>query len=431
MNITLRQPRLWGTVRAIPSKSHVHRLLICAAFADGESVIRCPLTNNDIDATVRCLAALGAKIERTEDSFRVTPIPCDGGYHATPDALLDCGESGSTMRFLLPVVCALGKNGGLLGHGRLPERPLSPLYEELIAHGAVLSPQGTNPFQVRGRLTPGDYTIDGSVSSQFISGLLFALPLLDGESTLTITGKLESAPYITLTLQALHAFGADITKESDTFYRIRPGQFSTPGTVTAEGDWSGAAFWLTAGALSDEGLCVTGLSADSVQGDSAVLNILETMGASVCRDKDSITVRGGRLRGCVVDGAQIPDLIPILSVVAAAAEGETVFENIGRLRLKESDRIAAVTDMLTRLGAKNITSGEDWLKVGGGGLTGGTAEGWNDHRIVMSAAIASTVCTGPVTITGIEAADKSYPTFFEDLDRLTQKDFLCTACRGK
>lgn len=433
MNITLRRPRLWGTVAAIPSKSHVHRLLICAAFADGITRLRCPLTNSDIDATVRCLNAMGASIQRTGDSYTVTPIPYENGYILPAAPTLDCGESGSTMRFLLPVLCALGQGGAMAGHGRLPQRPLSPLYEELIAHGAVLSPQGSNPLQVGGALTAGEYAIDGSVSSQFLTGLLFALSLLPPDSRntsrLRVTGKLESAPYVTMTLDALASFGADITEDGENSWIIRPCRLHTPGTLDAEGDWSGAAFWLTAGALSFTGLTVTGLSAASTQGDAAVLSILTRMGASVTYTDNGIAVCGGSLRGCIIDGAQIPDLIPVLAVAAAAAEGETLFQNIGRLRLKESDRIAAITDLLTRLGAKHVTSGEDWLRVGGGGLTGGEADSWNDHRIVMSAAIASTVCAEPVTITGTEAVNKSYPTFFEDLDRLTQRDFLCTACR--
>ena len=430
MNITLTSPRLFGTVAAIPSKSHVHRLLICASLADGTSVIRCPSTSDDMDATVRCMTALGAKIEYAEEAFRVTPIPRDGeGIASVPDAAMDCGESGSTMRFLLPVVCALGKGGSITSHGRLPERPLSPLYEELVSHGADLSPAGTNPFRIAGKLTPGDYTLDGSVSSQFISGLLFALPLLNGPSTLTITGKLESAPYITLTLQALEAFGVHWQSADPMHYRITPTRYTTPGNVTAEGDWSNGAFWLTAGALSEEGLTVTGLSPDSVQGDSAIVPILERMGARVLREKGRLTISGGHLHGCEIDGAQIPDLVPVLSVAAAAAEGETLIRNIGRLRLKESDRIASVTDMLTSLGCTGVTSGEDWLKITGGGLTGGTVQSWNDHRIAMSAGIAATVCKNPVTITGAEAVRKSYPGFFDDLDRLTVKDFICTMHR--
>ncbi|MBQ8400704.1 MAG: 3-phosphoshikimate 1-carboxyvinyltransferase [Clostridia bacterium] len=427
MNITLSRPRLFGTVAAIPSKSHVHRLLICASLADTPSVIRCPLTSDDIDATVRCMTGLGAVIDRVGEEFHVTPIPGDGDrIAALPDAAIDCGESGSTMRFLVPVVCALGKGGSITSHGRLPERPLSPLYEELVSHGALLSPAGTNPFCISGTLTPGDYTLDGSVSSQFISGLLFALPLLDGPSTLTITGKLESAPYITLTLQALEAFGVHWQSDDPMHYRITPTGYASPGKVNAEGDWSNGAFWLAAGALSEAGLTVTGLSEDSVQGDSAILPILERMGAQVIREKGRLTVSGGHLHGTEIDGAQIPDLVPVLSVAAAAAEGETIIRNIGRLRLKESDRIASVTDMLTSLGCIGVTSGEDWLKIPGGGLTGGTVQSWNDHRIAMSAGIASTVCKDPVTITGAEAVRKSYPTFFDDLDRLTAKDFICT-----
>ncbi len=430
MEITLRHPVLTGQIAAIPSKSHVHRLLICAALADKPSVIRCPSVSDDMEATARCLAALGAHIEWTNEEYRVTPIPrLDGGYDSVANATIDCGESGSTMRFLLPVVCALGKGGAMLGHGRLPERPLSPLYEELAAHGAMLSPMGTNPLQVSGTLQPGAYTIDGGVSSQYISGLLFALPLLGESSTLTVTGKLESESYVTLTLQALDAFGVHWTRAGNRF-RLDKADYRTPGTVTAEGDWSNGAFWLAAGALSPTGMMIAGLSESSVQGDKAMVPLLTQMGASVTRDGVScLIVRGDGLCGCEIDGAQIPDLVPILAVVAAAAQGETVIRNIGRLRLKESDRIETVAEMLVSLGCTGVTSGPDWLRIVGGGLTGGIVQSHNDHRIAMAAAIAATVCKNPVTIVGAEAVRKSYPGFFGDLDRLTRRDFICTMCR--
>ncbi len=434
MEITLPHPVLTGEIAAIPSKSHVHRLLICAALADRPSVIRCPSVSDDMEATARCLNALGAAIEFTNEEYHVTPIPrAANGYASLADATIDCGESGSTMRFLLPVVCALGKGGAMLGHGRLPERPLSPLYEELVAHGAALSPMGTNPLQVSGTLQPGEYTIDGGVSSQYISGLLFALPLL-GESstsvtTLTVTGKLESESYVTLTLQALDAFGVHWTRAGNRF-RLDKAAYRTPGTVTAEGDWSNGAFWLAAGALSPTGLMVTGLSEASVQGDKAMVPLLAQMGASVTRDGvNTLIIRGDALHGCEIDGSQIPDLVPILAVVAAAAQGETVIRNIGRLRLKESDRIETVADMLVSLGCRSVTSGPDWLRIVGGELTGGTVQSHNDHRIAMSAAIAATVCKAPVTIVGAEAVRKSYPGFFGDFDRLTRRDFICTMCR--
>jgi len=432
MEITLHQPKPVGTVAAIPSKSHVHRLLICAALADGPAVIRCPLTSKDIDATVRCLTALGAGIRRVGELFHVTPIPYGNtGFLAKAGAAADCGESGSTMRFLLPVVCALGRGGALLGHGRLPERPLSPLYEELVAHGARLAPAGTNPLTVEGVLTPGAYRLDGSVSSQFISGLLFALPLLNGPSTLEITGKLESAPYITLTLRSLEAFGVHWIRESDMFFRIEPTRYRSPGQADAEGDWSNSAFWLTAGALSAEGITVTGLSLASVQGDRAVLEILRQMGANIQYAENGFTVRGGQLHGTEIDGSQIPDLVPILAIAAAAAQGETRITGIGRLRLKESDRIESVAEMLTRLGCHGVQTGPDWLSVAGGGLRGGRVDSWNDHRIVMAAAIAAAVCPEDVTIVGTEAADKSYPTFFADLDRLTGRGYICSACKPR
>lgn len=420
MNVTLTHPQLAGTISAIPSKSHVHRLLICAALADHVSRIRCPLTSDDIDATIRCMTALGANIHREAEDIVVTPIAMEQQTLTGP--LLDCGESGSTMRFLLPVVCALGRGGALVSHGRLPERPLSPLYEELVSHGAVLSPAGKSPLTVSGKLTPGDYRIDGSVSSQFISGLLFALPLLDAPSTLTITGKIESAPYITMTLDALDAFGVHWQTTDGRTYSIAPSRYTTPGNVVAEGDWSNGAFWLTAGALSPVGLTITGLRSDSVQGDRAIVPLLRDMGATVQTSNDSITISGGALHGIDIDGAQIPDLVPILSVAAAYASGETTIRNIGRLRLKESDRIQAVVDMLTSLGCTNVTAGTDWLHIEGGSLgkqnEDCTIQSWNDHRIVMSAAIAATVIDRPVTIVGAEAVRKSYPGFFSDMEKI-------------
>jgi len=437
MEITLSSPTLYGRVAAIPSKSHVHRLLICSALADTPTEIRCPLTNNDIDATVRCLTALGAQIQRNGGVFQVTPIPRDaktGAYRAQCNTL-DCGESGSTLRFLLPLLSALGCGGALLGHGRLPARPLSPLYEELTAHGVSLSPAGTNPLTVSGHLTSGTYVLNGSVSSQFITGLLYALPLLPGESTLEITGKLESAPYVQLTLEALETFGIHWKQENDTLYRISPSVYTSPGAVTAEGDWSNSAFWLTAGALSETGLIVTGLHRNSVQGDAAILSILQKMGAKITWMGKDVHIMAAGLQGCEIDGSQIPDLVPILSVAAAAAVGETYIYNIGRLRLKESDRITSIAAMLTSLGAQ-VTTGSDWLRIQGsgwghtpeGGLVGGTVNSCNDHRITMSAAIASMICHSPVTILGAEAADKSYPTFFKDFRLLHRQDYICSMC---
>jgi len=335
---------------------------------------------------------------------------------------------------MLPIASALGMNASFELEGRLPERPISPLYEVLLDHGCVLSPQGSSPFCISGRLLPGLFSLDAGVSSQFISGLLFALPLLDGDSELRLTGNVESFPYIELTMEMLKTFG--ITVEfKDMIFSIPGGQlYRSPGTVRVEGDWSNAAFWLAAGAIGGAGMQVvgdcdtnkgcavgvtcTGLDLQSLQGDRAVLDILEQFGAKVVLGDSSVTVSGGELRGIEIDARDIPDLVPILSVVAVAAKGVTKIHNAGRLRGKESDRLAAVASVFGGLGAE-IHETEDGLRISGGiPLIGGEASSWGDHRIAMSAAIAAILCSEPVMIHGAEAVDKSYPGFFEERRRL-------------
>ena len=382
MDITIQPGTLSGTVAAIPSKSQAHRLLICAAFADQETTLICPDTNRDMDATADCLCALGADIRRTKTGYTVTPI------RTVPEtATLNCCESGSTLRFLLPIVGALGVDATFLMEGRLPSRPLSPLWEEMERMGCTLSRPSANTIRCQGKLRQGAYTIDGSVSSQFITGLLLAL-LLVGDSPLEVTGKIESAPYIDMTLKVMCLFGAP--------------NLRSPGTVTVEGDWSNGAFWLAAKALGSD-LEVTNLSSDSAQGDRAVADILPLLQT-----------------GCpTVSAADIPDLVPILSVVAAANRG-AVFTDIRRLRLKESDRVASTVAMIQNLGG-NAEATDDTLTIFGTGLTGGTVNSVNDHLIAMAAAIASTVCSTPVTILGAQCVSKSYPRFWEEFSRLGGK----------
>jgi len=415
---------LCGTIKAIPSKSQAHRALICAALADEPANIICEGTSKDIEATKACLYALKT-----------------GGEDCVS---LPCGESGSTFRFLLPIVGALGRKASFILEGRLPERPLSPLYEELVRHGCKLSPQGSNPFTIEGKLTPGSYTLDAGVSSQFISGLLFALPLLDGDSELRLTGSVESFPYIELTLAMLERFGVKAEFEDMVFSIPGRQKYRSPGTVHIEGDWSNAAFWLCAGAIPGNEITVSGLDMNSGQGDKAVLEILERFGidlhgidlrGSNLRESDirgidlhgsdlrgidlhGIDLHGSDLRGIEIDAADIPDLVPILSVVAAAAKGTTIIRNAGRLRIKESDRLAAVTNMLATLGADIQETGDGLIIHGGKPLSGGTVSSWGDHRIAMSAAIAAVLCAEPVVIKGAEAVNKSYPTFFEERRRL-------------
>ena len=382
MDITIYPEKLSGIVNAIPSKSQAHRLLICAAFADGPTTLICPETNDDIQATAICLNALGADIRGRDSGYEIIPIKS-----IPNEALLDCGESGSTLRFLLPIVGALGVDATFRMGGRLPSRPLSPLWEEMERMGCNLSRPSENTIRCQGKLIAGDYFIDGGISSQFISGLLFAAALIDGKSQITVTGNLESKPYVDLTKQALQIFQAP--------------DFHTPGYVTVEGDWSNSAFFLAAQQLGSA-VTVTNLQTDSLQGDRMVATLLPQLS-----------------KHCEIDVRDIPDLVPILSVVAAAQNG-AVFTGIHRLRLKESDRVESVMRMIKNLGGK-AEADENTLTVYGTGLKGGTVDSMNDHRIAMSAAIASTVCTEPVTILGAQCVSKSYPHFWEEFSRLGGK----------
>ncbi len=380
MDLTIYPGKLSGTVKVIPSKSQAHRLLICAAFSDAPTTLLCPETNQDIEATKNCLNAMGAEITATETGFHVIPatkIPT----HAN----LPCGESGSTLRFLLPIAGALGICADFLMEGRLPDRPLSPLQEEMERMGCKLTRPEHGILRCSGRLQAGNYTLTGSVSSQFISGLLFALPLIAGQSTLAITGKLESAPYVDLTRQALSLFGYESK-------HIGYPPFHSPGQVYVEGDWSNGAFFLAAQALGNN-IALTGLNPSSVQGDRAAAELIPAL-------KEYQTI------SC----ADIPDLVPILSVVAACNQG-ALFTDVARLRLKESDRIASVSQMLNRLGCQTEVT-ENTLRVFPGHFRSCTVDACRDHRIAMAAAIAATKASGPVTILGADCVKKSYPEFW-------------------
>jgi 3-phosphoshikimate 1-carboxyvinyltransferase len=384
MDITLQPGKLSGAVTAPPSKSMAHRMLICAAFSDMPTELVCRQTSDDITATAEALRQICHFIAKTDYGYEICPC----GYESDPGPYslwIRCNESGSTLRFLLPIAGALGMEATFELEGRLPQRPLSPLWEEMERMGCKLFWESDNILHCSGKLKPGHYCIDGSVSSQFITGLLFALSLLDGESKLTITGKTESKPYISMTEKAMALFSAP--------------QYRTPGTISVEGDWSNGAFWLTAKQL-DSDLTVTGLEEASPQGDRAVADILPRL-----EDGNP-----------TISAADIPDLVPILAVAASAKNG-AVFTDIRRLRIKESDRVASVIAMLTALGGK-AEADENTLTVHPARLTGGTVDACNDHRIAMANAIASTVCTCPVTVLGAQCVQKSYPQFWEEFKHL-------------
>lgn len=402
---------LHGQLPAPPSKSAAHRALICAALADGNSVVAPLASSEDMAATTGVLRSMGTEIDFTADgSAKIT----SGCRPQDKMVLLDCRESGSTLRFLLPVACALGLTATIAGRGRLPERPLGPLMRALKAHGISFSGEKM-PFIVRGCLTPGRYELPGDVSSQFVSGLLFALPLLDEASEIVLTSPLQSAGYVDMTLAALGASGITV-EPTENGWKIPGGQHYRPGDRAVEADWSNAAFWLCAGAAGGE-VRLTGLSSVSTQGDRAIVEILKRFGADISADAHAIQCKAAKLRGIRIDAGPIPDLIPVLAVTAAFAEGETEIYNAARLRIKESDRLTSVTALLRGLGG-TVEEFPDRLVIHGGKLHGGIVDGMNDHRIVMSAAVAALGCEAPVIIRDAGAIAKSYPDFFDDFQKL-------------
>jgi len=393
-----------------------------AALSDKETMLACAETGaDDIRATADCLNALGAAVLRREDGFAVTPSSRQP-QKAGEALFLPCMESGSTLRFLLPVACALGLRCVFQMKGRLSQRPMAPLDAQLERHGIRLWREGPDTLCCEGRLQPGEYHLPGDISSQYITGLLMALPLLDSPSRLTVTQPIESGPYIDMTLEAARAFGHTpaVTRTArDSRYDIQgTGVFTSPSRIAVEGDWSNAAFWLCAGAMPGGDIQVRGLEKDSTQGDKEVCGILARMGAGVDWQAGTLAVKEGRRHGTEIDLGSAPDLGPVLAAVAAAGTGTTVVRNAARLRLKESDRLLAIARTLNALGA-SVTETGDGLEIHGRpALAGGTVDACGDHRIAMMAAVASAACAGPVTITGAQAVNKSYPAFWKDLAAL-------------
>ena len=409
MDIRIEPAALKGSVAAPPSKSEAHRLLICAALADRPTDIMLNTVSNDIAATITCLESMEAKIARINDCVTVSPAA------AGERAVLNCGESGSTLRFLLPVASALFESVDVTGSGRLPERPLNMLIEQMKRHGCTFS-NDKLPFTVTGRLSGGDFELSGNVSSQFVSGLLLASPLFECDTRIRIIGALESSGYVDLTVRAMADFGVSAEKTATAFCVDGGARYRSAGAVRVGGDWSNAAFWLCAGALGMD-VGVTGLDEESAQGDRQITKLLERFGALEKHTDDAVIITSGELCGQDIDVSQIPDLFPVLAAVGACARGKTRLYNAKRLRAKESDRIDSVASMLNALGIRSEQT-EDSLTVFGGCVHGGTVDSRNDHRIAMAAAILSVRADSPVTITGAEAVNKSYPAFFSDFNKL-------------
>ena len=383
MNVTITPGLLRGAITPPPSKSQAHRLLIAAALADGESRIEHLADSQDIQATRRCMAALKAPGE---------DLP-----------VLDCGESGSTLRFLIPVALALRGGGRFTGRGRLMERPQKP-YFDLFDEKGIAYRQEDGVLTVQGRLTPGTFALPGDVSSQFVTGLLYALPLLEGDSRITLTTPLESRGYVDMTLEALERFGIRAACPDGRTLRVPGGQTYRPCRAAVESDYSQAAFYYAANGLGGQ-VEILGLNPRSAQGDRCIV----PYHMQLCGPGEA-----------ELDVSQCPDLVPPLAAHAALRQGITRIVNAARLRIKESDRLTAVAQVLTALGA-DVVEGADRLTITGQpeGLAGGvTVDSHNDHRIAMMAAVAATRCAAPVTITGAECVAKSYPDFWEDYERL-------------
>ncbi len=408
--------KLNGTVSVPPSKSAAHRAIICASFAKGKSVIAPVELSNDIKATIGCMQALGADIMLEGKTLTV-----DGtNLFQTKSAFLDCGESGSTLRFLIPAAAVGGVEAEFVGHGKLPERPIGIYLDCLPQKGVVCETEGGLPLKTAGKLKSGIYQIPGNVSSQFITGLLLSLPLLDGDSEIILTSPAESVGYIHMTTDIMQSFGVQI-EESENGWKVRGGQHYQARNFTVEGDWSQAAFFMTAAALGGS-ITIDNLDTGSHQGDKACTEIYSRFGAEVTTDENgAITVTHNTLHGIDIDATNIPDAVPALAVTAALAEGTTHITGAARLRIKECDRLAAMRDGLSRLGANIRETDDGFIITGVDKLHGGTVEGYNDHRIVMSLAVASVGCDGEIVISDRESINKSYPTFFEDFKKLGGK----------
>ena len=404
-----------GTVNVPPSKSDVHRAIICAAMANGVSRISPVALSNDIKATIGCIKALGADAVLENNVLTV-----DGtNMYKNKTALLDCGESGSTLRFFIPIAAVGNVNATFVGKGKLPQRPIGIFTEALPKAGTVCKTEGGLPLEIKGQLKSGIFEIPGNVSSQFITGLLLALPILEGDSEIVLTSPLESVGYIAMTIRTMKQFGVNIDT-TENGWHIKGGQTYKSCNYTTDGDWSQAAFFMVLGAVSGK-VTVKGVAKDSTQGDKKCAEILARFGAKVTQLDNEVTVVKGELKAITIDASQIPDLVPVLSVCAAFAEGTTKIINAERLRIKECDRLKATAELLNNLGGK-VKELSDGLEITGvSSLKGGNVNGYNDHRIVMSAAVCAARSDEDITATFAMSINKSYPDFYIDYNSIGGK----------
>ncbi len=392
--VLLKNSTLNGSVILPPSKSAAHRALVCS-FLSGGGTVYPIIDSKDMKAMRQAVSAL------------------ENGK-----STVDCIESGNTLRFMIPVAAALGKKVTFTGSGRLPERPIGDYLRLLPEHGVKCVSDGSLPLSIEGSLTPGRYEIAGNISSQYITGLLLALPILDGDSEIVLTTALESKPYVDMTIKVMRDFGVAV-EERNNGYFVRGNQRYLKRDYRVESDWSQAAFFLAAGALGGD-VTVEGLDIDSVQGDKEIVNILKSFGAKIKISKNEIRSRKSELRGTEINVSDIPDTVPTLAVVASFAKGRTVISGGERLRYKESDRINSVVSNLKKMGV-NVQETPDGMIINGSNVKGAQLDGFNDHRIVMAFSIAALFADGETYITQADSVNKTYPDFFEDYNRLGGK----------
>lgn len=411
MDLKITPFSLSGEVFAPPSKSAAHRVLICGALAEGDSRITPYCSSDDIKATVECLSALGMKVEEGKEGYIASK--------AKPESKvkLNFGESGTTARFLLPIAAALGSETLAEGKNGLKKRPMEPIISALKEHSIEVT-NDKLPLKTKGKLTAGDFYLSGNISSQFISGLLLAAPLLEDEVNIVLTTPLQSVGYIDMTVDTMKKYGVEVQK-TESGWCVHKGSGYHSANTQIEGDWSAAACFMAAAAIGGD-IKIGGLNFLSCQGDMAALDVFAAFGANISIENDLLHIRKGTLRGIEVNAENIPDMVPAIAVTAAFASGKTVIRSVGRLRFKESDRIKTIVAMLDAMGIKTEVA-NDSLIVFGGKPKGAVIDSANDHRIVMAASIAACFAEGESIIKETQAVNKSYPEFFEDFRKLGGK----------
>ena len=417
MKAVIMKSQLKGEINAVASKSYSHRIMIASSLCEQPTIIKGLIKSKDEIATKLCLESMGATfnhiLEKGND-YEIVPI-CNKN---TVYPKLNCFESGSTLRFLLPVLCAKFGKGNVDGAISLRNRPLSDLINALTDHGAIIN-SNKLPLEVHQGILPGEFLIRGDISSQYISGLLFALPLLSGDSRIIIENKLVSKGYVDVTIDVLNRFGI-IIENCENGYFIKGNQkYISPGEIIIEGDWSNAAVLITAAAINGS-VTLNNLNPTSFQGDREIVAILQKMGADIKSTKSSVIIKKSDLVGIEVDGENIPDIVPPIALACAVAQGKSVIKNIERLRLKECDRVAAIIEILQSFGV-TATSDKNNIYINGGSFSGYNVKDYNDHRMVMMASVAGLISSGNTIINGCEAVEKSYPRFFHDVVELGGK----------